>query len=287
SGVDEFPACPAADLEQALVRLAPLGAVLMAHCESPTALALVSPPESTRTYTAYAASRPAEAETEAVALLLSLAEKHRARVHVVHVSSAATVGLVAAARTRGVAVTAETCPHYLHFCTDDVPDGATEYKCAPPIRAAADRDALWRGLEGGALDLVVSDHSPCPPEMKARESGDFMAAWGGIASLQIGLRVVWTGMRARGLPLERLAAGRRPAPGGLGGLGPARAGFAPGCAAAFATGPPGRGAPGHAEETLCRHRLPPYVGARLAGVVESTWVRGRRVFSSDGGVAGA
>src|SRR5262249_50450298 len=228
SGVDEFPASTAADLDQSLARLAALGAVLMAHCESPTALALVSPPESTRTYAAYAASRPAEAETEAVALLLSLAEKHRARVHVVHVSSAATVGLVAAARTRGVAVTAETCPHYLHFCTDDVPDGATEYKCAPPIRSAADRDALWRGLEGGVLDLVVSDHSPCPPTLKRRETGDFMAAWGGIASLQLGLSIVWTGMQQRGIALERLAEWMCAAPARLVGLAARKADIAPG-----------------------------------------------------------
>jgi len=287
SGVDEFPACAAADIDQALVRLAPLGAVLMAHCESPTALALVSPPGTTRTYAAYAASRPAEAETEAVALLLSLAEKHHARVHVVHVSSGATLGLVATARARGVAVTAETCPHYLHFCADDVPDGATEYKCAPPIRSAADRDALWRGLEGGVLDLVVSDHSPCPCELKHREAGDFMAAWGGIASLQLGLSIVWTGMKQRGLALERLAEWMCAAPARLVGLGARRGTIAVGHDADLVAWHPEREYTVRAESLLHRHKLTPYLGAKLAGAVAATWVRGQRVYASETGVVGA
>ena len=287
SGVDEFPACPAPDLERALASLAPLGALLMAHAESATALALATPPAHTRSYAAYAASRPAAAETEAVALLLALAERHRARVHVVHVSSGATVGLLAAARARGVPVTAETCPHYLHFTAEDVPEGATEHKCAPPIRGAADREALWRGLEGGVLDVIVSDHSPCPPELKARESGDFMAAWGGVASLQLGLRVVWTGMRSRGLPLERLAAWMCEGPARLVGLGARKGAIAPGHDADFVIWHPEREATVRAEEILSRHRITPYVGARLAGVVDSTWVRGRRVYAVDAGVSGA
>jgi allantoinase len=286
SGVDEFPGCDAADLEKALAALAPLGAVLMAHCESPAVLARVSAPASTRSYDAYARSRPGAAETEAVALLVSLAERVRARAHVVHVSSGATIPLLAAARARGVPVTAETCPHYLHFTAEDVPDGATEYKCAPPIRSDTDRDALWQALLDGTLDAVVSDHSPCPPAMKARDTGDFMAAWGGIASLQLGLPVVWTGMRARGIALERLADWMCAGPARLLGLPGRKGAIAPGHDADLVVWQPEEEFTVHADDLFHRHKLTPYVGARLAGVVHSTWVRGECVYLGDRGVLG-
>jgi allantoinase len=286
SGVDEFPACSAADIDQALAVLAPLGAVLMAHCESPAVLAGARRQQTTRSYAEYARSRPGTAETEAVALLLSLAEKHGARVHVVHVSSGATLPLLEAARSRGVAVTAETCPHYLHFSLENVPDGATEYKCAPPIRSAADREALWQGLVDGTLDAVVSDHSPCPPEMKRPETGDFMAAWGGIASLQLGLSAVWTGMRARRMPLERLAAWMSAAPARLLGLSARKGAIAPGHDADFVGWMPDEEFIVTAHQLLQRHPITPYLGARLSGVVHSTWVRGTCVYNRREGVTG-
>ena len=282
SGVDEFPACAAADLDAALAVLAPLGAVLMAHCELPRELP--PGPTGTRSYSAYAASRPAAAETAAVRLLLELADRHRARVHVVHVSAGETLPLVAAARARGVAVTAETCPHYLHFTADLVPDGATEYKCAPPIRSAADRDALWQGLLDGTLDAVVSDHSPCPPAMKRREAGDFMAAWGGIASLQLGLSVVWTGMRARRIPLERLATWMCAAPARLLGLSARKGAIAPGHDADLIGWMPDEEFTVRPERLLHRHALTPYAGARLAGVVHSTFIRGECIYDLTHGV---
>src|SRR6185503_1601855 len=282
SGGDEFPACGAADLEAALAVLAPLGAVLMAHCELPRELP--PGPTGTRSYSAYAASRPAAAETAAVGLLLELADRHRARVHVVHVSAGETLPLVAAARARGVAVTAETCPHYLHFTADLVPDGATEYKCAPPIRSAADRDALWQGLLDGTLDAVVSDHSPCPPAMKRREAGDFMAAWGGIASLQLGLSVVWTGMRARGIALEQLAAWMCAGPARLLGLSGRKGAIAPGHDADLVVWQPEEEFTVHADDLFHRHKLTPYAGARLAGVVHSTFIRGECIYDLTHGV---
>jgi allantoinase len=181
-------------------------------------------------------------------------------------------------------VTAETCPHYLHFAMDNVPDGATEYKCAPPIRSAADRDALWAGLVDGTLDAVVSDHSPCPPAMKGIERGDFMAAWGGIASLQLGLAVVWTGMRARGIPLERLATWMSAAPARLVGLSSRKGAIAAGKDADFVVWQPEEEFIVHAGDLLHRHKLTPYTGARLAGGVRSTWIRGKCVYDRRDGV---
>ena len=286
SGVEEFPPVAAADLARALAHLAPLGAVLMAHCELPGPLAAVAAPAATRSYAAYAATRPVAAESEAVALLLELAEQHRARVHVVHLSSAASLPLISAARARGVAVTVETCPHYLYFAAEDVPDGATEYKCAPPIRGRAEREALWQALAAGAIDQVVSDHSPCPPAQKQRESGDFMAAWGGIASLQLGLPVMWTSMRARQLPLERLAHWMSSAPARLVGLGHRKGSIAQGRDADFVIWSPEQEFTVRAEDLLHRHSLTPYLGTRLLGVVHATYVRGRRVYAKGSGVEG-
>jgi allantoinase len=287
SGVDEFPPVDEAELARALTILARLNAVLMAHCELPGPIAAAGTPAATRSYAAYLATRPPEAETSAVALLLRLAEEHGARVHVVHLSSAASLPLIAAARARGVAVSVETCPHYLHFSAEDVPEGATEYKCAPPIRGRADRDALWQALAAGTINQVVSDHSPCPPAMKAREGGDFISAWGGIASLQLGLPVMWTGMRARRLPIERLADWMCTAPARLAGLGHRKGAIARGNDADFVVWTPEQEFTVCAEQLLHRHPLTPYLGARLSGVVNATYLRGQRVFAQGAGVDGA
>ncbi len=286
SGVDEFPASSEADLARALAVLAPLGALLMAHAELPGPLAAAPAPPATRAYADYLASRPAAAEVEAVALLVRLAEEHRARVHVVHLSSAASLPLLAAARARGVQVSVETCPHYLNFAAEDVPGGATEYKCAPPIRGRDEREALWGALAAGAIDHVASDHSPCPPALKQRERGDFMAAWGGIASLQLMLPVVWSGMRARGLPLARLGGWLSAAPARLVGLERRKGALAAGRDADLVVWDPDEAFTVRAEDLLHRHPLTPYLGARLHGVVHATWLRGTRVFARDRGVDG-
>ena len=279
SGVDEFPAVSEHDLSNAFARLAPLGAVLMAHAELPGPLAAVALPASTRRHAEWLATRPATAETAAIDLLLRLAEQHRARVHIVHVSSAESLPRIAAARARGVQVTAETCPHYLTFTSADVPDGATEFKCAPPLRSAADREALWQALIDGTLDQVVSDHSPAPASLKARDSGDFMAAWGGISSLQLGLPALWTGMRERGLPIERLAQWMSAAPARLLGLDRRKGALAPGLDADFVIWTPEQEFTVDEKQLLHRHPLTPYAGRKLAGVVHATYLRGERVFA--------
>ena len=185
SGVAEFAAASEADLDRALPVLAARDAVLMVHAEWPAALKPDALNGPTRQHAAWAASRPAAAEVEAIERLAALAERHGARVHIVHVSSAEGCRAIAAARARGVRMTAETCPHYLTFTGDEVPEGATEFKCAPPLRTAADRDALWEALLAGTLDQIVSDHSPCPPELKALDSGDLSSGGHGEWSLTI------------------------------------------------------------------------------------------------------
>ncbi len=203
SGVDEFPAVGESDLEAALPELAALGAPLLAHAELPGPIAAASAAlagAAPRRHATWLASRPLAAETDAIALLLRLCRRHGARLHVVHLAAAEAVDALRAAREEGLHVSVETCPHYLVFAADEVPDGATELKCAPPIRDAGNREALWRALDAGVIDMVVSDHSPCPPAMKHAESGDFFRAWGGIASLELGLPVMWTALVARASP---------------------------------------------------------------------------------------
>jgi len=186
SGVDEFPAVTEDDLRKALPILARRNVPLLAHAE----LAFAAGPPSNADYASYLLSRPPAMELEAVRLLIRLAEEFRTRIHIVHVSSAEGVRAIAAARAAWVPITAETCPHYLTFAADEVPDGATQFKCAPPIRDASHRQALWDGLASGALDLIATDHSPSPPVLKT--PGDFSTAWGGIASLELSLPAVWT-----------------------------------------------------------------------------------------------
>jgi allantoinase len=281
SGVDEFRAMSPVDLREAVPALAPLGAVLMVHAEWPAALdhAAARSTGDRRAYSTWLASRPVTAETEAVRFLIALARESGLRVHVVHLSTPESLELIDAARADGIRMTAETCPHYLGFAAEEIPDGATEYKCAPPIREARHRDGLWDALARGRLDAVVSDHSPAPPAMKLRGEGDFLRAWGGIASLQLRLPAIWTGARARGYAPERLAAWLCAGPARLVGL----------------TGRKGAIAAGHdadlvlwhpeqefvVSETVLHHRhsITPWLGRTLAGVVEATYLRGEQVYA--------
>src|SRR6185295_20003063 len=193
---DEFPAVNEEDLRKALPILARRRVPLLVHAESPDVIADAAPQSAIgnpQQYATYLATRPPEAELDAINLMVRLAEEFDARVHVVHVSSAQGVEAIAGAKTDLAPITAETCPHYLTFDAEEIPDGATEFKCAPPIRESRHRDALWDALRRGVLDLIATDHSPAPPSMKCR--GDFMRAWGGIASLEVALAAVWTHLR--------------------------------------------------------------------------------------------
>jgi allantoinase len=280
SGVDEFPPMSPGGLRESAPALAALDALLMVHAEWPAALDRAAGNSGDpRSYAGWLARRPVAAETEAVRFLTGLAREWGLRVHVVHVSAAETLDLIAAARDEGVRMTAETCPHYLGFAAEEIRDGATEYKCAPPIREARHREGLWEALGSDRLDAVVSDHSPSLPSMKLREEGDFLRAWGGIASLQLRLPAVWTGARARGYPPERLAKWLCAGPARLAGLADRKGAIAAGHDADLVLWRPEKEFV--VSETVLRHRhtITPWLGRTLAGVVEATYLRGERVYA--------
>ena len=276
SGVDEFPGVHEDDLRDAFPVLATLGVPLMVHAEHPAHI--VTPPAGGSTsYARYLSSRPAEAERAAIEMIVRLVEWCRVPVHIVHLSSADGLAAVRDARVRGLPISAETCPHYLTFSADDIRDGATEYKCAPPIRAEHERDALWRGLHDGEIDMVVSDHSPAPPALKDG-AGDFFAAWGGIASLQLGLPAMWTAAAARGVGIGELARWMCAGPATLVGLGRRKGHIAAGRDADLVVWDPG--ASFVVEPRLLQHRHPitPYAGRQLRGVARTTYLRGHVVY---------
>jgi allantoinase len=276
SGVDEFPPVSEQDFRAAFPVLARLGLPLMVHAEDP-ALLLPAPPGGSRRYASYLASRPPAAEREAIACLVRLMEWCPTPVHVVHLSSAESLDTVRAARARGLPLTVETCPHYLTFSAEDIPDGATEYKCAPPIRGRAERDALWDALLRDEIDLVASDHSPCPPAMK-ESGGDFFTAWGGIASLQLSLSAVWTGARSRGVGPERLAAWMSANTARLAGLADRKGQLAAGYDADIVVWDPEASFRVDPSRLEHRHTLTPYAHRELFGRVRGTYVSGQLAF---------
>jgi allantoinase len=271
SGVPEFPPLDDAGLRAALTALAAVDGLLIAHCEDDDVIAAAPDPAGT-SYPAFLASRPGAAEETAIGRLIAAARDTGARVHVVHLADAGALPMLRAARAEGVRITVETCPHYLTFAAEDVPDGDTAFKCCPPIREATHREALWAALQAGDIDLVVSDHSPCTAELKRLDVGDFGLAWGGIAGLQVALPAVWTGARARGLGLGDVVRWMSEAPARLTGL-TGKGGIAVGRDAdlvAFAPEEQWRvGALHH------RNPVTPYAGRELTGVVRRTWLHGQ------------
>jgi allantoinase len=278
SGVDEFPAVDENDLREAFPILARLGLPLMVHAEDPKLL-LPGPAGGSKAYGEYLASRPVESERSAIELLARLMEWCPAPVHVVHLSSAKSLDVVRRARERGLPMSVETCPHYLTFAAEDISDGATEYKCAPPIRGRAEREGLWRALIDGEIDLVASDHSPCPPILK-EPGGDFFSAWGGIASLQLSMAAVWTGARARGINPERIAEWMSAGPARLARLDGRKGMLARGYDADIVVWDPEKSFVVDGALLEHRHAVTPYQGLELFGRVTATFVGGRRVILS-------
>ncbi len=276
SGIDEFPNATASDLREAMPVLRDAGLPLLAHAE----LDLGAQPMSSdpRSYQRYLESRPPAWEDEAIRLLVELCRETRCPVHIVHLSSASSVPTLRAAKAEGLPITVETCPHYLCLNAESIPDGATLYKCAPPIRDARNRDALWHALLEGVIDFVITDHSPCSPALKLAESGDFEAAWGGIASLQLGLPAVWTEGRRRGATLETLFRWMSSAPAEFAGLAGKKGRIAPGYDADLLVFAPDEALLVEPEGLFFKHKVSPYLGQRLLGRVHTTLLRGACVY---------
>jgi allantoinase len=275
SGVDEFPPLHPGDLDTYLATVGAFDGLLIVHAEDSTAIDR-APSASGRHYRDFLASRPRKAENLAVAHVIEAARATRARAHILHLSSSDAIPMLAGARRDGVRVTAETCPHYLALSAEEVPDGATQFKCCPPVREAANRELLWQGLAAGAIDCVVSDHSPCPPELKRFDSGDFGTAWGGISSIEVGLPVVWTEARRRGFTLADLVRWMADGPARLAGL-ERKGRLTPGCDADFCVLAPDDTFVVDPGRLHHKHPITPYSARTLTGVVRGTWLRGQEL----------
>jgi len=282
SGVKEFASVGESDLREALPVLAKLGAPLLAHAELPGPIAAAAnrraATASRKSYQTWLDSRPRAAENEAIELLLHLAGEFGVRVHIVHLSSSDAIPRIQKARASSLPVSVETCPHYLTFRADEIPDGATQFKCAPPLRELENREKLWDALRDGTIDLIATDHSPCPPEMKRQDTGDFLDAWGGISSLQLSLPAVWTEARRRGFSLTHLAGWLCESPARLAGLAQSKGAIAPGRDADLVIWNPDTGFTVDPAQLHHRHKLTPYEGRELMGIVEATFLRGMKIF---------
>lgn len=280
SGVAEFPNVNEADLHETMPLLAKLKALLIVHAELPGPIQNAGVPghPDPTAYATFLASRPRAAEDEAVALMIKLSREFGARVHIVHHSSADSLPMLQAAKNAGVMITAETCPHYLTFAAEDIPNGATEFKCCPPIRERENREQLWAALANGTIDFVVSDHSPCTAELKLQDTGNFLEAWGGIASLQLRLPAVWSEARDRGFSLRDLSRWLCTAPAKLVGLAERKGSIAVGNDADIVIWNPEKEFRVDREELEHRNKVTPYHGRVLRGVVEKTFLRGQKIY---------
>ena len=280
SGVEEFADVTERDLRGALPELGALKAPLLVHAELPGPIAQAGEKltkADPRRYSTWLASRPRAAENEAIELLVKLVRELGARIHIVHLSSSDAIATLQKAKSDGQAVTVETCPHYLTFDAEDVGDGRTEFKCAPPIREKDNREKLWAALGDGTIDFIATDHSPCPPAMKLVEAGDFLRAWGGIASLELSLPAVWTEASSRGYAVPRLAEWLCSGPARLAGL-ERKGRIAVGYDADFVIWNSDGRLSVDPAKLHQRHKVSPYAGRELLGVVEMTFLRGRQIF---------
>jgi allantoinase len=276
SGLDEFPAVTRADLEEAMPLIASHDSLLLVHAELTHDVPAMRNP---RPYQDYLATRPATFERDAIEMLIELCERTGCRTHIVHLSAADCLESIADAKNRGLPLTVETCPHYLIFAAEEIGDGQTALKCAPPIRDAGNRERLWQGLKDGVIDLVASDHSPCPPDMKHLDSGRFDLAWGGISSLQLTLSVLWTEASRRGLTLSQVVNWTSHAPGRVFGI---EAGIKVDSPANLVVFDPHHEWRVEPDQLLHRHKVTPYAGHELRGRVVETWLRGKKPAAGQG-----
>lgn len=283
SGIDEFPNATEADLRKAMPVIAKHGLPLLVHCE-------LMPPtpegekkdsaKNARSYWQYMESRPKEWEDNAIALMIQLCEQFNCRTHIVHLSSANSIAQIKAAKKQGLPLTVETAQHYLYFSAEEIEDGNTAFKCAPPIREKANNDLLWEALKDGTIDFVATDHSPAPPEIKQIDKGDFMTGWGGIASLQFALPVLWTAANSRGSGLENIAKWLCSNPAKLVGLQNSKGKIAAGFDADLVVWNPEQSFIVKEEIIQHRHKITPYLNQELLGNVVQTYLAGEKVFDN-------
>jgi allantoinase len=275
-GIDGFTMVNRSQLEAAMPAVARSSLPLLTHAELPEPIEAASQHlDNWERYSTYLASRPDAAEVEAIRLMIELCRKYKCRVHVVHLSSIEALPDLRAARAEGLPITVETCPHYLHFAAEEIPDGGTLFKCAPPIRSRPNRERLWQALNDGDIDLIATDHSPCLPEMKR---GNFREAWGGIASLQLTLPIVWSEAKQRGISLEQVTRWMSEQPAKLAGLQSRKGAIREGLDADLAVFDPDASQQVDATRLEHRHPITPYAGETLEGIVEMTFVRGKKVY---------
>jgi allantoinase len=281
-GTAEFTMVTEQELGAALPRVVRTGLPLLVHAElaGPVDRATKELSNSDwRSYATYLKSRPDEAEISAIRMLLEFCREFGFRLHIVHLATQQALGMLREARASRLPVTVETCPHYLHFAAEEIPDGATLRKCAPPIRSRENREILWQGLRDGVIDLVVTDHSPCPPSMKQLGTGSFKSAWGGIASLSIALPVMWTEASARGFTLRDIATWMAEGPANLAGCDARKGALTAGRDADFVVFEPEAEFVVMPERLHYRHPVSAYMGETLRGVVKATYLRGKPVYA--------
>ena len=279
SGIDEFPNVTEADLRKAMPIIAKHGLPLLVHCELDITPGLWKGDK--RSYRNYLASRPKKWEDDTIALMIRLSEEFNCRTHIVHLSSADSIDQIAKAKQRGLPLTVETCQHYLYFCAEEIKDGQTAFKCAPPIREKANNERLWQALKEGIIDFVATDHSPAPPEMKELQSGDFMKAWGGIASIQFALPVFWTAAKKHNCNLNDMTKWLCSNPAVLPGLQSRKGKIEKGFDADLVVWNPEEQFVVTEGMIYHRHKITPYLKEELYGVVKQTWLNGEKLF--DGG----
>jgi len=285
-GIEGFTMVTRDQLEAAMPIVASTGLPLLVHAELAGPIDTArkeldnDPTTDWRKYATYLRSRPDAAELEAIALMIALSEKYDCRVHIVHLSSARALTLLQDARERGLKITVETCPHYLYASAEQIPDGATQFKCAPPIRSQQNQDQLWSALLNGTIDLIATDHSPCPPAMKCFESGSFLEAWGGISSLSLSLPLIWTRAKQRNIEIENVVSWMSSKPAELTGLSSRKGRIAASHDADLVVFDPDASYQVSEQQLHYRHPVSPYLGETLYGRVHMTFVRGQRVFDS-------
>ena len=281
-GTEEFSMVEEADLRLAMPVIAECGLPLLVHAESPGPIAAApTAPGEWRAYQKYLASRPDESEVEAIRLLIRLCAEYKCHVHVVHLSSAKALGDLRTAREAGLPLTVETCPHYLYFAAECIADGNTALKCAPPIRSIANQAELWQALRARQIDLIATDHSPCPPELKKFDVGDFKQAWGGIASVSLALSAVWTKASENGFAMSDIARWMAEKPAELAGISSFKGKIAAGYDADFAVFDAAERWQPAPDSLHFRHKVSPYLGEPLQGRVTSTFLRGQCVYNGD------